>query len=430
MVVELINTGSELLLGRVVNTHLAWLGTELARLGLPISRQVAVPDGAEDIRAAVAEALGRSDVVVVTGGLGPTCDDRTRQEIAGLLGRTLAEDPAVAAQIREYFAARGKTMPPSCLVQAQVPAGAVVLPNAWGTAPGLAFHLDPNPVRGEGRAVLVLLPGPPRELRPMFSEQVRPLLTRWDVGRGTFFARTLRTLGLGESQLEEQLAGPLAPVLAGGVELGFCARLGEVEVRLSATGPGARERVGAGCAIVRQVLGSTVYGEEDDSLEALIVAQLTARGQSLALAESCTGGFIANRLTNVPGASRVFRAGYVTYANEAKQQTLGVSAESLARHGAVSEAVVREMAEGCRRASGADFAVAVTGIAGPGGGTESKPVGTVFLAVASARGTRVEARLNPMDRESFKVVTSQQALGLLREEIGLHPGPAPTVPPA
>ncbi|MFM8358668.1 MAG: CinA family protein [Verrucomicrobiota bacterium] len=177
---------------------------------------------------------------------------------------------------------------------------------------------------------------------------------------------------------------------------------------------------------MRRELGEVVYGEGDDSLEGWVVARLTARGESLALAESCTGGLLSHRLTNVPGASRVFRAGYVAYANEAKQWALGVSPETLERHGAVSGPVAREMAEGCRRATGADYAVAVTGIAGPGGGTEAKPVGTVFLAVASARGTRVEARLNPMDRESFKFVTSQQALALLREEI--HPAPGDSAP--
>ncbi|MFM7100132.1 MAG: competence/damage-inducible protein A [Verrucomicrobiota bacterium] len=426
MVVELINTGDELLLGRVVNTHLAWLGTELARLGLPLARQVAVPDGAEDIRSAVATALGRSDLVLVTGGLGPTGDDRTRDEIARLLGRKLFSDTGLADRIRGYFAARGKEMPDSCLVQAQVPEGAVILDNDWGTAPGLAFHLDPNPMRGSGRAVLALLPGPPRELRPMFTQRLLGLLAQWGMARGVFVARTLRTVGWGESQLEERLAGPLAPVIAQGVELGFCARLGEVEVRLSASGPEALARVDAGAAIVRRELGEVVYGEGDDSLEGWVVARLTARGESLALAESCTGGLLSHRLTNVPGASRVFRAGYVAYANEVKQWALGVSPETLERHGAVSGPVAREMAEGCRRATGADYAVAVTGIAGPGGGTEAKPVGTVFLAVASARGTRVEARLNPMDRESFKFVTSQQALALLREEI--HPAPGDSAP--
>ncbi|MFM8358667.1 MAG: competence/damage-inducible protein A, partial [Verrucomicrobiota bacterium] len=173
----------------------------------------------------------------VTGGLGPTGYDRTRDEIARLLGRKLFSDTGLADRIRGYFAARGKEMPDSCLVQAQVPEGAVILDNDWGTAPGLAFHLDPNPMRGSGRAVLALLPGPPRELRPMFTQRLLGLLAQWGMARGVFVARTLRTVGWGESQLEERLAGPLAPVIAQGVELGFCARLGEVEVRLSASGP-------------------------------------------------------------------------------------------------------------------------------------------------------------------------------------------------
>jgi len=237
-----------------------------------------------------------------------------------------------------------------------------------------------------------------------------------------FVCRTLRTTGIGESLVEERIAGSLQPLVTDGLDLGFCARTGQVDVRLAAHGGRAAQLVRDAEAVVRERLGSFIFGEEDDELEAVVVRLLTERKLTLALAESCTGGAIANRITNVPGASAVFLAGIVSYSNEAKQKFLGVRAETLAEHGAVSEAVVREMAEGVRQQTGADFALSVTGIAGPGGGTPEKPVGTVFIGLASLKHVIVERCFNPYDRETFKLATGNQALEKLRRAVLNHPG--------
>jgi nicotinamide-nucleotide amidase len=219
---------------------------------------------------------------------------------------------------------------------------------------------------------------------------------------------------MGESLVQEKIAGPLHHLTEAGLEIGYCARVGEVDVRLTACGQRTADQVAEGVRIVRDLLGRYVFGEEDEELEAVLVRMLTERKQTVAVAESCTGGRLADRITNVPGASAVFVSGMVTYSNAAKMSLLGVRAETLAAHGAVSEPVAREMAEGARQRSGADYALSVTGIAGPGGGNAEKPVGTVFIALATARKTHVLNPLNPYDRETFKQVTSQQALDLLR----------------
>ena len=406
------------MLGRVLNTHQQWLCRRLADLGYVVTRQVAVADTGPDIEQAVREALGRADLVITTGGLGPTSDDITRDLVAQLLGRKLHEDAAALVNIERFFTARKRQMPESTKVQAMVPDGAIVLQNAHGTAPGLAMELAPNPFRTGGKAAwLVMLPGPPRELRPMFDEQVVPLLRRVLPLEREFVCRTLRTTGIGESLVQERIVGPLAAFVAQGLDVGYCAHVGQVDVRLAAHGASAAGLVCECEAVVRALLTKEIFGEEDDGLDAVIIRLLTERKQTLALAESCTGGGIANRLTNVPGASAVLLAGLVTYSNAAKQKFLGVRAETLAAHGAVSEPTAREMAEGARRETGADFALSVTGIAGPGGGSEAKPVGTVFIGLAGPTGTMVLQQFNPYDRETFKQATANQALELLRRAL-------------
>ena len=411
--VELINTGAELMLGRVLNTHQQWLCRQLADLGLVVTRQVAVDDGADSIARAVREALDRATLVIVTGGLGPTSDDRTRDAIAALLGRALRLDESVLTQIESYFSARRRVMVESTKVQAQVPEGARVLMNAFGTAPGLVMETASDPAAGP-RQLLIMLPGPPRELKPMFTTQVVPLLREAYPDETALVCQTLRTTGLGESLVEEKIAPTLSSLVQEGLELGYCARIGEVDVRLAARGGRARALVGEAEQIARGLLGNLVFGAEEDSLEGVVVKRLTERRQTLATAESCTGGLIANRITNVPGASVVFWGGVVSYANEAKQSFLEVPPALIEEHGAVSKVVARAMAEGARQRGGADYALAVTGIAGPTGGSEAKPVGTVFIGLASAAETTVKRYLNPFDRETFKWVTSQQALDLLR----------------
>ena len=422
MVIELINTGSELMLGRVLNTHQQWLCRQLADLGYVVTRQVAVPDTGSDIQQSVREALARADLVIATGGLGPTSDDLTRDLVAQLLGKELREDAAVLTHIRHIFERLKRPMPERTRVQALIPEGATVLHNAYGTAPGLAMEVRPNPFRAGGQpSWLIMLPGPPRELRPMFTATVVPLIQRVLPLESGFVCRTLRTTGIGESMVEEKVGGPLQRWVDAGLDLGYCARPGHVDVRLAAYGGDAEQTVREAEAVVRELLGSHIYGVEDESLEAVIVRLLTERQATLALAESCTGGGIANRVTDVPGASAVLLAGLVTYSNAAKEKFLGVQAETLAAHGAVSEPVAREMAEGARRQTQADYALSVTGIAGPGGGTPEKPVGTVFIGLAGPTGTVVERNFNSFDRETFKQVTAQQALELLRRTIMANP---------
>jgi nicotinamide-nucleotide amidase len=418
VIVEIINTGNELMLGSVLNTHQQWLCRRLADRGWVVSRQIAVPDAAPDIERAVREALSRADLVITTGGLGPTSDDLTRDAIARMLGRNLKEDPAALAHIQGFFTERNRRAPRSTRVQAMVPEGALVLPNPNGTAPGLAMEVRPNRFRpGETAAWLVMLPGPSRELRPMFDESVVPLIRRAFPSEESFVCRTLRTTGVGESVLQEKIERPLRPLLKAGVELGYGAKPGQVDLRLTMRGADAEKCVGEAEAILRARLGDDIFGTDDETLEAVVIGLLTARKETLALAESCTGGRIAHRLTNVPGASVVLRGGWVTYSNEMKQKALGVSAAALAEHGAVSEMVARQMAEGARRAGEGDYAIAVTGIAGPGGGTPDKPVGTVFIALASSKKTDVRKWFNPWDRATFKDVTAQQALNQLRLEL-------------
>jgi len=415
--VEIINTGSELLLGFVLNTHQQWLCRELANLGYLVTRQVAVADSAELIEQAVRESLSRADLVITTGGLGPTGDDITRERIAHLLGTSLHEDASVVAHIESFFANRHRTMPARTRVQALVPEGARVLPNVHGTAPGLVLDIPAGRFRASlASSLLVMLPGPPRELRPMFAEQVVPLLRERFSSVEEFICRVFRTTGLGESLVEDKVAAPLGHLTDLGLEIGYCAQVGQVDLRMVARGERAKSIISEAEQIVRELLCEYIFSTED-SIEKIIIQLLTERGRTLSVAESCTGGFIAHRLTNVPGASAAFLNGFVTYSNASKQSMLGVHAETLQLHGAVSEATAREMAEGARKKSGADYSIAVTGIAGPSGGTLEKPVGTVFIAIAGERETRVARNLNRYDRETFKFVTSQQALDALRRLI-------------
>ncbi|HYG36119.1 MAG TPA: competence/damage-inducible protein A [Clostridia bacterium] len=418
MIIELVNTGSELMLGRVLNTHQQWLCRRLADLGYVVSRQVAVPDTGPDIQTAVREALTRADVVITTGGLGPTSDDITRDLIAQLLGRELCEDSGVRAHIEHFFEQRKRMMPARTGIQAMVPEGALVLPNPNGTAPGLAMEIRPNPFRSGGQpSWLIMLPGPPRELRPMFAASVVPLLQRELPLKTCFVCRTLRATGIGESVVEAKVSGPLQMLVEAGLELGYCARPGEVDVRLVARSTEASKLVSQAEAIVCAELGSFLFGVDEDDIETMIIRLLSERRETLAVAESCTGGCISHRLTNVPGASAVLLAGFVTYSNAAKQKFIGVKAETLAQYGAVSEPVARQMAEGALQETGANYALSVTGIAGPSGGSAAKPVGTVFIGLAGPFETIVEHNVNPWDRETFKQVTAQQALNLLRRKI-------------
>jgi nicotinamide-nucleotide amidase len=425
MNIELVNTGSELMLGRVLNTHSQWLCRRLADLGHVVTRQVAIADDGNQIQQAVREALGRADLVITTGGLGPTSDDLTRELIAGLLGKKLVENHDVLAHIENFFAKRGRQRPAKTTVETFVPEGALVFLNPTGTAPGLAMRVDEDGTEARRPSSifhppsprwLIMLPGPPRELRPMFDDAVVSFLKREFAGE-IFVCRTLRSTGIGESRVQEMIEAGLRPLVRRGLMVGYCARPGAVDVRLAASGATAEKLVHEGEATVQKNLGENIFGFDDDEIENVVVKHLQESGKTLALAESCTGGCIAQRVTDVPGASAVFPGGVVSYANSAKEKFLGVRGETLAQHGAVSETVAREMAAGAREKFSANFALAVTGIAGPGGGTPEKPVGTVFIALASPAGVEAQKFLNIWERAVFKQVTSTQALEMLRRRL-------------
>ena len=409
MRVIVINTGTEILLGDVVNTHLTFIAREIFPLGLRVERQVSVPDGIA-IGDALRENLDRAEIIFVTGGLGPTTDDITREITAELLGLELVPDPVLEESITERLRTRGIRLTDRILRQAMVPSGAQVLPNEHGSAPGLYLAADLNPANSSPH--LFLLPGPPRELEPMFLQSVLPILERVVKREEPIVYRNYRIVGMGESYVEEAVGRQLLAIA--GLELGYCARMGEVDLRVI----GSSTMLEEADAIVQAKLAKFIFSTQRDNLENVVVRQLVARKATLAVAESCTGGFLAHRLTNVPGASEVFLAGYVTYSNEAKTTALGVPAALIAQYGAVSDRVARAMAEGAREKAGASFALATTGIAGPGGGTPEKPVGTAYVALAGGGETIVRHLFFPTDRETFKQLATQMALNLLRERMG------------
>ncbi|HEX4084655.1 MAG TPA: competence/damage-inducible protein A [Chthoniobacteraceae bacterium] len=403
MVVEVINTGTELLLGNTVNTHIAFLGQELFPLGLRVARQVTVPDG-DAIRTALTEAMDRAEIIIVTGGLGPTTDDITREIVAAMFDLPLVEDPAVWEHIQARFARRGLSMTPRNRRQAQAPQGARVLPNPFGTAPGLYLL--------QGGRHIFLMPGPPRELKPMFRDTVAPILREIVPGGAETGSRRWLITGMGESGVEAAVGAQLLAIPR--LELGYCARPGIVEVRCI----GPAEALALAETVIMEKLSPHIAGEGSEGLEEILVHRLAELGKKVTTAESCTGGRLAHKITGVPGASRVFDAGFITYANEEKTRALGVSADLIAAHGAVSEPVARAMAEGALERAGADFALATTGIAGPDGGTPEKPVGTVYIAIASRGGqTRVSKNLYPMDRLTFQEIASNAALDMLRSAL-------------
>jgi len=409
MRVIVINTGTEILLGDVLNTHLAFIAREIFQFGLRINEQRTIPDG-DTIQSALADVSLRAEIVFMTGGLGPTSDDITREIVAGYLQLPLVEDAIVREGIRSRLAARRIPATKRIWRQALVPAGADVLPNENGTAPGLYLPANINP--GVPLPHLFLLPGPPRELQPMFRNFVAPVLRRITAESKKDAMRTFRVANMGESIIEKKIDDLVLAVP--GIELGYCARPGEVEVRVI----GSAAAVAQAEKIIREKLGNAFFSASDETLAAVLVRLLSEREQTLALAESCTGGFLADQITNVPGASKVFVAGYVTYSNQEKIRSLGVSRKSIEKFGAVSERVVTEMAEGSRARTGATHGVATTGIAGPGGGSEEKPVGTVFVGLSSEnQPARWEKFFFPSDRETFKQLVAQRAFDLLRRKL-------------
>jgi len=406
MRIVLLNTGTELLAGDVHDTHLAFIAREIFALGLRIEERRTVGDG-DAIGDTLKELFPRADIIFVTGGLGPTSDDITRDVTADLLGLKLDENAELLASLKERLRVRGIKWVESIARQAQVPEGAKVLPNENGSAPGLYLKANPKVPSPH----IFLLPGPPRELQPMFRAHAMPVLHSIVKGPPRVERRFYKVAVMGESVIEEKIGKKILSIP--GLELGYCARPGEVDVRIIGD-PKALER---GDEIVRAELGDVIFTADDRSLEEVLVKLLTDEKATLATAESCTGGLLANRITNVPGSSKVLLAGYVCYANAAKIDVLGVSPELIEKHGAVSEEVARAMAAGARKRAVSTYALSTTGIAGPDGGSKEKSVGTVYVAIADENEISVRKLFFPSDRETFKQLVAQVAFEMLRRKL-------------
>src|SRR5215831_9347753 len=405
----LINTGTELLLGDVQDAHLAFIAREIFPLGLRIEERRTVPD-TEAIRRTLTELFPHCEILFVTGGLGPTTDDITREMVAASLGLDVHRDPELLRWLQQRLKVRGIKWASGIARQADVLTGAQVLPNENGSAPGFYLKANINPSISSPH--VFVLPGPPRELQPMFRKFAAPILQSIIQVPLPVEQRSYSIAGIGESVVERAIGKKVLAIP--GIELGYCARPGEVEVRVI----GEPKAIEEAEAIIRGELGASIFSANDEALEEVVVKLLKQRQGTLAVAESCTGGLIANRITNVPGASEVLLAGYVAYANTAKIDMLNIDPQLIEKHGAVSEPVARAMADGARARAGSKYALATTGIAGPSGGSDEKPVGTVYIALASAdSGTIVKKFFFPTDRETFKQLATQTALDLLRRKI-------------
>src|SRR5216117_534411 len=404
----LLNTGTELLLGDVQDAHLVFIAREVFPLGLRIEERRTVPDS-DAIRQTLAELLPRCEILFVTGGLGPTSDDITREMVAVLLGLELQQSSELLASLRQRLQVRGIKWTSGIARQADVPAGAEVLPNQNGSAPGLYLRANINPRILSPH--LFLLPGPPRELQPMFQAFVMPILRSIVPASALIERRLYKIADKGESLVEEAIGERVLAIP--GIELGYCARPGEVDLRIV----GKAEAIEQADTIIRSTLGPSVFSAADETLEEVIIKLLVQRNQTVAVAESCTGGLLANRITNMPGASAVLLAGYIVYSNEAKINALGVDLKLIEGYGAVSEPVARALADGARMRARSTFDLSTPGIAGPTGGSPGKPVGTVYVALASLDQTIARKFFFPSDRETFKELAAQAAFDLLRKKL-------------
>lgn len=403
----ILSTGDELTTGRIVDSNASWIADKLFEIGVDVACVITVGDYPERLEWAWKQALEKGDVIISTGGIGPTADDLTSETVARVLGVPLVEHAESAERIRRWFEATGRAMPLNNLKQALMPRGAELVPNALGTAPGYRV--------AHGGRDLVVLPGVPREMKPMVEEIVLPWL-RSQRGGDVYLARTFQTFGVTESGLDELVAGVVDPAEG---RVSFRASFPEVSVRVVVHGEPAlaRERLQVVGDRLRAAIGAGCYGEGAVTLEETVGTLLRERGLTVATAESCTGGLVAHRLTNVPGSSAYVRGGVVAYADDAKQRLLGVASTTLASHGAVSEEAAAEMAAGARQSFGADIAVSTTGIAGPDGGTPEKPVGTVCLGLSSADETLAARYQFWGTRDWVKLLASQVALEWIRRHV-------------
>ena len=413
MKIEIVTIGDELLLGYTIDTNAAHLARRLAEIGVEIVRRTTCGDTAESISNAVQEALGRAGAVITTGGLGPTSDDLTKPSIAALFGREMVLDEEHLAWMKERWQTRfQREMPASNVQQAMLPAGARKLENRHGSAPGIWLEDE------RGRWV-AMLPGVPREMRGMLADTLLPLVqARLGAASRVVRSRTLRTTGIGESHIADMIATLAEGV--GPVELAYLPNAEGTDLRMTVRDVAPEEadtRLAAAAQRLRGLLGDYVYGEDNADLAETVLAECRVHRVTIGVAESCTGGLLGARLTAIPGSSDVVQGGVIAYAYELKTSLLGVPADMLVEHGAVSEPVVRAMATGVRAASAVDAALAITGIAGPGGGTETKPVGTVWIAL-DFRGEVQARRYNFIgDRAEVRLRATQAALEMLRRKL-------------
>ena len=409
---EVLCVGSELLLGNITNGNARWIAEQLAALGVPHQRQMVVGDNRERLMAEVRQAAGRCRVLITTGGLGPTPDDLTTETIAAAFETPLVEHPEIWAEIQARLSARGRICSPSNRRQAFLPEGAAVLPNPTGTAPGMIW----SPVPG---FTVLTFPGVPSEMKAMWQQTAAPWLRQSGLAAGVFASRMLRFWGVSESALAEEMADLLEqanPTVAP------YAGAGEVKLRITARAEHQSDAEALLLPVEREIrrrTGKSCFGVDEQSLAEVVLQQLRLRGQTVAVAESCSGGGLGAALAAVPGASDVFLGGVIAYANGVKQGLLGVPAELLRAHGAVSDPVAQSMAEGVRRVTGADWGLAITGVAGPGGGSDEKPVGLVHLAIAGPDGcSREEVRFGTSrGRTWIQTLSAGEALNRLRLQL-------------
>ena len=402
---ELISVGTELLLGNIINTNTAFLSEELAKLGIDVYFHVTVGDNRERLTSTLRTAMERSDLVITTGGLGPTSDDITKETIAEVAGRKLVLHRDEFRKLEAFFNKSGRKMTPNNIKQAYLPEGSLVVPNDNGTAPGAIVELNGT--------TIIMLPGPPVEMKPMFLEKIVPYLR--ERSKQALVSVTLRFFGIGESALEHALydliKGQTEPTIA------TYAGDGEVKVRLTARSDAGGEvppSITDMMEKIKERLGRYIYSYNDRPLHEVTAELLLKSGKTLAVAESCTGGKLSAFITSVPGISKAYMGAVISYSNQMKQKFLGVTDQTLKKFGAVSEETALQMAEGVRRACDADIGLAVTGIAGPDGGTDQKPVGLVYIALSSGGHTEVRELMFSGNREKVRTYAAKNALNLLR----------------